>query len=494
MRSIQLLVRPRWIPGESWAGYLLRVANANEIPGIRCLSDMLGTPESHLLISQPRAVLAALGWSCPAPAVRYDHPTASRSRLAPDKARKILVRHGRRLAAAICPTCLASDPVPYQRALWESPLEVGCRIHGTALLQRCTACNGTLKTDRPWLLECPCGATLLDQETAAVDAAWMQILPAFGLTRRSDLANTFQPISTKEMIAASVVERLALYESESRPGLRKSRVSAKPALEAVELAAPWFQNWPTGFEIRYRQALEQNKSAQGHCDSYIQAKTLFAPLFPPIQRVVARLARARSSGPQETKVRDVEYYLSCATQSVTSTCKLLGITRAQAEWLLTTGAFPGAKRVSQYAYAIPTEAVLDLMAKFAESEDWLKAARRLGFRSLAMKQILRIGLIPAISLGDYGVCRVEPKPWDDFCDFMLAQARPLPQNQLHTVKLEAVVAASHQVSPDASRTARIVSAVARGELALYTRQLNPTKLNELLVSMSQLKRVAPRYG
>lgn len=494
MKRVQLLVRPRWFPGESWAGYLLRVANANEIPGIRCLADMLGVSESHLLTNQPRAVLAALGWSERAPLVRYTVPTASRSRLPPEEGRQMLVRSGRRLATAICPRCLASDPVPYQRALWEGPLEVGCRTHRTELLRRCTACNHTLQADRCLLLECPCGASLLEQEARALDGAWREILPAFGLKRPEAAAQTFRPICGKEIVAASVVERLAIYEIEKAPILRKQRVSAKPGLEAVELAAPWFQDWPRGFENRYRQALEHNKTAEGRCNSYIQAKTLFAPMFPPIQRVVARLARARSCGPQDAKVRDVEYYLSCANQSVSAVCKLLGLSRAQVVWLLSTGAMPGAKRLSRHAFSIPTETVLDLMAHLSQTEDWLRAATRRGLHKRAMKQILRIGLIPAVSLSDFGICRIEPGPWDDFCDLLLACAKPLPGAAFQTIQLEAVIAASQAVSPDASRTARIVGAIARGEMEIYASSKRPKMLNELLVSMSQLKRVAPRYG
>jgi hypothetical protein len=494
----RLLIRPRWIEGESWSGYLLRLANGNQMPGIKSIGRLLGVPFRSLLIEQPKPVLRALGFGANGvPAVQFPTSRVQPSRAGPNESlRGVLMTRGRRLDAAVCPHCLAGDETPHVRAVWERPLDVGCRVHGTQLLTRCTSCGMSLRVDRPQLSECLCGAPLAAQAVPKLEVPWTAIPYAFNVVRGKPYKETFQPTSLEELVATSVVERLAVYERQHAPAPRKRRVSAKASVEDLQLAAPWFQNWPSSFERRYTEALGLGRIVGDDLrTSYIQAKTLFAPMFPRLHSVVRRVGRERRFQPRHSLQLSVDDLLSCAQLPVDSAMKLLGISRAQVWWLFTTGNLPGARQVSDLALSIPTEAVLDLMAQFSETEDWQAAADRRGLTHRAMKQVLRTGLLPAISLGDYGASRVSPHAWDEFGDLLLATARRLPARlSKSSVRLEAVIAASHQISPDPSRTAQILAAIGNGTLAVYKQRSAPRKLNELLISLIQLKKVAPRHG
>lgn len=493
MNQLRLLVRPRWIDGESWAGFLLRLADTNEFAGTWPLGHLLGVRPLRLLVEQPRAVLGAMGYSAAdAPIAQYPALRVTRSPKGHAGPRLRLGMRGRGLESAFCPYCLAEDQVPHLRALWERPLEIGCRRHSTALLRRCTECGCTVQADRAKLLECPCGARLVEQQAALLDRGWEDVPPVFSLPRGPAPSETFQPTSFEEMVAASVVERLALYERQQESVSRKQRVSAKPSPADVLAAAPWFHDWPKGFELRYRAALQRGRTiGEERCTSYIQAKTLFAPMFPKIQHAVTRVNRVR---PKTIKCYGVAEYLSSAEQSVVGAIKLLGISRAEVMWLFHTGALPGAQKLSEDALAIPTETVLDVMAQFSEMEDWDSAAKRRGFSPQAMKQLLRLGLLPAISLGDYGASKVASAVWDEFANFLLLQAVPLPKYATQTAKLQGVIAKSNFPVPDPDRTARLLSAISQETLQLFASRRNPKRLDELLVSMPELKRIVPRNG
>lgn len=494
MNQLQLLMRPTWIAGESWAGFLLRLANANEVAGIWPLGHLLGLRPYQLLAEQPRAVLGAMGYdTADAPNAQYPAERATRSPMGHARPRPRLGMRGRGLESAFCPYCLADDQVPHLRALWERPLEIGCRRHGTALLRRCTECGCTMQADRAQLLECPCGAQLAGQQAAKLDKDWEELPPIFSLARRPAPAETFQPTSFEETVAASVVERLALYERHQEAASRKRRASAKPSTADVLAAAPWFQNWPKAFERRYCDALQRGRTVgEERYTSYIQAKTLFAPMFPKIQRAVARVTRDNRIWPNTPKTYGVSEYLSSAEQSIAGTEKLLGLTRAEVVWLFETGALPGAERLSKEALVVPTESVLDLMAQLSGMEDWDAAAARRGLSPQAMRQLLRLGLLPAISLGDYGASKVVPATWDEFANFLLMQASLLPKSAKQTVSLQTVIAKSQVPTPNPDRTARLVNAIATGTLQVFAKRRRPKRLDELLVSMSELKRIVPR--
>lgn len=499
MKTTSLLLRPRWREGESWDGYLLRVANANEMPGIWSLARLLGIQVGELLVHRPAQILEALGFrldSVPQMRTCEERRQASRGgHGSTGRSRRSVLPHGRQWEAAYCPLCLASDEVPHFRAIWSRPLELGCRIHRIALLHRCSACGKSQRADRAELLFCQCGAKLAEQPLFAIDPAWMSIAPAFGLERRSNDEETFQPTPPREAVAASVVERLALYERQAAPDSRKVRVGFKLSLEDVQAAVAWFHDWPAQFEHRYRQALLAGRMVQNERRTcYIQSKSLSSPMFPAVNEVVRRVCSDSGLRPRTVMQKTLTDYLSIPDQSVPSAMKILGMSRAQVWWLAGNGSLPGSKQLSSNAMSIPTESVLDLLTVISATEDCDVAADRRGFRRSAMRQLLRTGLIPALVISEYSTSRVFPQVWDEFADYLLAVATPLPSElAASAVAIDAVIAASQRPTPDAGRTAHIVAAVARKDLPLYTRSPNPTRIDELLISIPQLKAVAQRH-
>jgi hypothetical protein len=497
MNSLTLLVRPRWIEGESWPGFLLRLSNANELPGISWLASWLEAPVAQLLVERPQEVLARLGYTASdAPAVQYpkQRMQALRAGEKGEQRRARLLMQGRRLQSAVCPCCLSGDQTPYVRAVWERPLEVGCTIHQRQLLRQCTSCGKKLLSTRPRLTECSCGASLLTQSVPALGTAWTSLLHPFGLERRTASDETFQPIPYREVVATAALERIALYERQQEPVKRKRRVSAKLDAADLGLALPWFTSWPASFARRYRAALEAGRGeGEDRRTSYIQAKTLFAPMFPRLNKVVRAVAKELNYRPRTCLQLGVQDYLACASQSVASAAKLLGVTYPRALWMAKQGVLAGSTQVSTYEMQIPTEAVLDVMARLSAAEDWRVAAKRRGCKDRAIKQLLRIGLIECIPLGDKGECRVDPDSWDAFVDYIVSVAQPLPGGRTSFFTLDAVIGASQRPTPDPERTARIVQAIACGTLPVYARPSNPDRIDDLLITPEELKMTAPRH-
>lgn len=70
----------------------------------------------------------------------------------------------------VCPRCLQRDSAPYERLLWSFRPAPVCTEHGCLLVGRCPECNRPLRSDRPDITRCTCGAILDVIETLPVAA------------------------------------------------------------------------------------------------------------------------------------------------------------------------------------------------------------------------------------------------------------------------------------------------------------------------------------
>lgn len=439
MKSFRLLSRPCWIPGESWTGYLLRLSDANALDGVMYLAEMLGLSYRSLSTAYPSAVLTALGVEAHGtPRIRYPklnaHPTKQNALGFPSRI------SGRPRKVPVCPLCLAQDKIPYIRACWECPLELGCGIHRTELLMRCCHCGAEVDSMRHRLLECECGASLLVQPVRHLGDSWQAMPRIFGARRREPSDATFRPIDPKEILAASVVQRLARYETGAAETLiRKPNVHDHLDVTDYLKAQTWFENWPVNFEQKYMVArFERRADAEGELGkrgAYISAETVLSTQFPRIQAAIWRVARQRFSQRNRKSRARPETDILRAEQTLLSTARILGITLSTVMHLATWGHLEGARKLGPRRYRIPTHGVLAVQKSLASMKHFSDVSSEFGMPPFVWAVLVCIGLLPGLIASSSGlmgwVCTTSSQ---DLYESLLARAvkttrrafRPMP--------------------------------------------------------------------
>ncbi|APH02587.1 hypothetical protein ASJ30_14455 [Janibacter indicus] len=186
----------RIMVGESFAGWISRVAVRYDTPPRALLNDALGQTK---MVTSTRAMIKLLS-ADPAAAARLGVPVGDLARWATPTALEVAaIAYGRtyraptawqRAAHRFCPECLRRDQ-PYWRRAWAHPLTWVCTEHHVRLTARCPRCErepfgtGTWVTRPVTVTECthrqpttarrsyrkirrPCGADLRDADATVV--------------------------------------------------------------------------------------------------------------------------------------------------------------------------------------------------------------------------------------------------------------------------------------------------------------------------------------
>lgn len=210
----KLPVRPIPFPGESPAGYLIRVAEGNGFPSVTAMVDGLCigvADEGWIIAAYTRAeryaeILGLLGISnSNAILLSFDRsgPTAESPRLVDGVpyAEQFFSEE----CGAYCPICLAERR--YFRKHWSLKPYAVCQAHSVRLLRDCYACGDKLSPLRGSLCACKCGVDLACGPQIAADSApvdwWMNEMDVGG-QRRSDASACLAALFAVENSNASL--------------------------------------------------------------------------------------------------------------------------------------------------------------------------------------------------------------------------------------------------------------------------------------------------
>ena len=231
-----LLIYPQPYQGESWGGYLLRLAGVNACRGMKDLGSFLGLTVVNLLKAEPAVITAKLGIGT-APSSCKSLSVGRRSKLS---------FAGRSMTFRFCPHCLDSDADPYIRADWDGPISLTCPHHGVLLISRCQKC-GTAPTYRQRShLVCQCGASYRSQIPHAIPGYIADFEMVFREAMRSGSKSTFAGSTELERQVSAVVHWL-MEPLDAKTGQRKrnSHQKSKPLdIETVKAIAPFLDTWP----------------------------------------------------------------------------------------------------------------------------------------------------------------------------------------------------------------------------------------------------------
>jgi hypothetical protein len=275
---MKLLMRPSAKHGESWPGYLLRLADENRYDGIPELARGVGVPASRLIAAEPRRVLELFGIQ--APDIELDG--VARDIDKPWRNGEDYWHYGRFRYAGICPACMSDTGQAYCRARWEQALEVGCSIHECGLVHRCTGCSKKISVLRFRLTMCDCGYRYSDAPRLPLPKSLETMKQVLDVRRHiEDSQLTFQPCSYQEYVALFLLRRIKRSTARGRSiePVGPNALMAMPlTLSEFNATEAWFRDWPEGFRKRFRSA---------------RGLVLPTPPFPQVRAITRQVERAR---------------------------------------------------------------------------------------------------------------------------------------------------------------------------------------------------------
>jgi len=275
------LIRPIPQQGESWPGFLIRLAASNGILGIDGLGKFLGTTPTSLLSANPESLLTLLGvrWSpeseinvqdCEGPRSWYPH-------------------------ARVCSQCLLTDSVPFARAAWDNPMHLSCEVHGTLLIDQCDNCKTPLSHHRPLVDKCRCGRNFANSPSTQPPLWLSKMETVFSLSmERIWSRQTFATYDNKSRKAANAL--LLLLQRDLFHDITRQTRHVRNAFvrsEHLDRLAPWFDDWPNGFVENYSWIAHTCKENR---DLRFSPRLLHAHLFPEFEKAIALCDVGRRSG------------------------------------------------------------------------------------------------------------------------------------------------------------------------------------------------------
>lgn len=239
---MKLLLRPKPIPGESWPGYLLRLAEANTYQGTARLAKGLGKTLNGIFTAAPAEVLQMLEIALPENAAQ---PLTNVCRRRPS-----LFLAGRPVNAKVCAQCLHEMDIPYLKSDWDRAFAFRCREHGILLVEACHSCGIPLTYLRNHVANCNCGFRLSHTPTMQPEAFIYRILDVLHLRANyGDATPTFGCSEEQELAAQCLLRWLTqlnarLYGGKGTIGKRSQ---AYVSLDEVRKVSHWFDDWPKAF-------------------------------------------------------------------------------------------------------------------------------------------------------------------------------------------------------------------------------------------------------
>ncbi len=287
-----MLMRPMWIEGESWPGFLLRIAEENSLKGLNGIGRVIGLSVGELICVEPRIALMKLGYQS-----TLNFPTPTRWHLADQKS-KFIGSSGRSFYSRVCSKCLRTDSKPFIRASWDQALAIFCPIHFERLAETCTYCLEPINFYRHKIISCCCGFSFIQPKRKESNLDISTILQAFSLQYINDgCKGTFEGSTRKEHLAALALLKIyiRIREIQGDKLIPKRITLANSFLDTkkIEALLPVFYDWPNQFiNIVEEVYCISGKSHFG----LLNSSTLYASEFKEIKTALdERICRRRQS-------------------------------------------------------------------------------------------------------------------------------------------------------------------------------------------------------
>lgn len=234
-----LIIRPQPIVGESWQGYLLRLAENNHLGGIVGLAKLLGLKQVKLMVANPGEILKLLKIN--------NHLYEPEDQISSIGKLHRLSMHGRSMRSRICPRCVECSENFHIPASWDQTFRLVCEKHQIRLMDKCLSCNQLISYGRKSLTHCDCGYAFGESHSRLINFSLDRFLSICEL--QDQYANpplTFAKKTFEDTEAYLLCRRLLrLSGNLSNEEVRNWRyVEAFATVDDMQLIAGWFEDWP----------------------------------------------------------------------------------------------------------------------------------------------------------------------------------------------------------------------------------------------------------
>lgn len=250
-----MLIRPQSEDGESWPGYLLRVASLNHLSqGSAHFGRLLNVSPVALIASAPSMVLGKLG-------LAPNQPEAGQ--FAKQGTGILPLRNSLRAhSARICPQCLEEMTNKHLLATWDRAFQFTCHKHEILLVDRCPQCSRPMSHLRRKLLACDCGASLLGMPRHRSTLDFGALYRALDLHEiYAAPAQTFSASRPEDLAALIFCRRLKVLQAYKTHGLKPKRLGRIEELfvrlEEIMKIHDAFNQWPRNLQ----SILESHRTA-----------------------------------------------------------------------------------------------------------------------------------------------------------------------------------------------------------------------------------------
>jgi len=413
---MKLLLRPRWLPGESWTGYLLRIVTANELPFLTGRSAVPPLVYGDLIGGNPAKILPLIGFE-------HENIPNIEPPAAAEKAGR-LPKGFRPTLTSVCPECLRAEKIPFFRARWEYLLEAECAAHKVRLVTSCPDCARPVSIRRGKLLSCTCGSSMLEWRVQPSACDTTELRRVLGVELPAEDRLTFQPISAREVDAFGMLRRIALEVAHDLGAVQKLRtIKPDERLRILSLAVPWFANWPTVLEHRL---WDSSWRLHGCSTGKLNAKALRMSEFPQVASVIRRMAKARMSALRDEWLQGAGGTDASVVMSLTEVQRQLGIAQLASSRWARAGFFGPIERkvVGGVAHHFVRREAVQLFASLWMSTISVQeATERSGLSARAVCSLLAAGMLEArLKLRSWITARIKPMELQALSDRLLGCA------------------------------------------------------------------------
>jgi TniQ len=431
-----LVVKLRPIEGESWAGYLLRLSNANHLAGIRPIASLFQTTVTTLLM-QPAEVRAAF---VDCQLQQHDAKFQLRS----GKGTRPTA-HGFSKFARICPKCISEHE--YIRADWDRSFRLSCTKHATALVDQCHGCGNRIMVDRHRLAQCNCGADLSQIRTPIASNTESWLIHLLDVQKEySQLAVTFAPTSPKEIAAVRFCWRYAqLRTLGSRLSTDKVPRLADPLLDLrlVKKIASDLADWPVRFDATLQQAARHSSSRFLSQFPRLWAKD--RTLIPIVHSHLSALQHVRRNSPKPGRREATEIpIVPMPYVGIKCLMRSAGCTYDTARHWIATGVLGQVDvqvdAVGRTQYRIATDSVRAVSAAAKSLTTFCEAANILEVDNTALRMLARAGVIPTVPFGRTNKnVRIVTTEFYSLAQRVLLRAKNVKRRQIDDIGIDRLV-------------------------------------------------------
>jgi hypothetical protein len=488
-----LLVRPAPQDGEAWGGYLRRLACVNGYAGVQDLAALAKTTSSRILVSEPLEILSRLGFS--------------KSNSAPSSEQNL---NRKRVPVELtvyryCPICLAEDETPYIRSEWQSPISLACSHHGTALVGRCSICNekprftaetnfyrsshdlNNTSTFSNLHIRCSCGAVHTDESVKLIPPEYQLLRVILEEAYRSISKNTFAKTTTVEQHACAMVNWL-LQPVDVKTGRRKpktTRALGILSLDSVRAMAPYLVDWPQRAKTLVYSEYQRNATNRSgflkrrlRVDSFVAMNDLVKALEC---EYLAEQLLWKEENNRLLVDRNRDNF------GLDELSNLTGINYVDLYRLCKNGIIPNAQKRSRkkcryQGTDVPAAVYRSIARAYQETNSIEVAAMQVGCEPDIVKSLIKAGCVPSFYLVKrVWSYRIKPVDMAEFAQKLFNKAKTN-----HRVTEADCVPFSKWVGDAYSDTTavkwkRLMAAVERGALTVYSKHQNPVQLDELFI-------------